>query len=236
MQDLNIQIPGYRGIGEFLVWGKVPTPAIVCSFTITELMRIANDDAEIRQLLQLDRIEAYKRNQPRLKRVLSRGPGRLDRKSGCAVGRLLARLNLPDDYIDQVSLAICRSWQFSRSGSEHDYIKGVRHGYMSHSTPDMQLESMGPAQRELPPSTEENLDIVLIDEESEDEDDCISSIESPYSSSQQSIMIQCPRIKCFDPTTQQWIQNNPVDQRSSGSPGTVIMSDNDIDAFVGELD
>lgn len=238
VRDLDIQIPGYRGIGEYLIWGRVPTPAIICSFTITELVRIANDDAEIGQLLQLDRIEAYKRNQPRLKRALSRGPGKLDWRSGCAVGRLLEKLNLPVAHIDKVALAICRSWQFSRSGSKHDYTRGARHGYMSLPSPlDMHLDSTGPVQRGLSPSTEDESDIVIIDEEPEDEDDCIPSIESPYSSPQQSITTQCPTVEYFDPAKQQWTQNIPeTPVVNSGPPSSMVMNDNDIDFFVGELD
>lgn len=246
--DLDIRIPGYRGVGEYLVWGRVPTPAIICSFTTTELVRIVNDDAEIAQLLQLDRIESAKRNQPRLKRALSRGPGKLDWRSGCIVGRLLRKLSLPEAYIDKVALGICRSWKFSRSGSEDDYLKGARQGYLPSSSPlDTQVESARLVQRGSSPPIEEDSDTAM-DEELEDEDDCIPSIESPYPSPRQSITSQCPRVEYFDPTNQQWTQStpeastvNPVDhhhrqQSSRVTPSSVTMSDNDVDVFMSELD
>lgn len=249
VRDLDIRIPGYRGIGEYLVWGRVPTPAIICSFTTTELVTIANDDTEIAQLLQLDRIEAYKRNQSRLKRALSRGPGKLDRRSGTAVGRLLEKLNLPDAYINRVALGICRSWKFSTSGSEHDYIKGVRQGFLSSLASletQVVVSARPPIQRELSPPTEEDSDIAM-DEEPEDEDDCIPSIETLYPSPQQSTTSQCPTVEYFDPTNQQWTVNapktpiaSPVDhhrqQSSQVTTSSMIMSDDDVDAFMSEVD
>lgn len=135
-----------------------------------------------------------------------------------------------------------------RPGSEDNYVKGARQGFLSSSSSlDMQVESAKLVQREPSPPTEEDSDIAM-DEEPEDEDDCFPSIESLYPSPRQSITSQCPRVEYFDPTNQQWTQSslpetsavNPVDHHPQQSirvpPSSVTMSDDDVDVFMSELD
>ncbi|EYE94837.1 uncharacterized protein EURHEDRAFT_479335, partial [Aspergillus ruber CBS 135680] len=130
--DLGIKIKGYRGFGEYLVWGKVPTPAIICTLKISTLVSIAEEDTGIGEILQLNRIKSFKRNRNELQTALSRGPGRVDGSSGLVVGRLLRKLNVPDPYLEAVAVNISYSWRFARCKDTSNYMSGVQAGYHGH--------------------------------------------------------------------------------------------------------
>lgn len=56
VQQNKIRIRGYNGVGEYLIWGEIQTPAIICSFKITTLIQIAHKNEDIGRILQLDKI------------------------------------------------------------------------------------------------------------------------------------------------------------------------------------
>jgi hypothetical protein len=47
----------WKGYGEYLVWNEVPTDAIACTFSLTELKRIVSEHSDISAFLQLRRIQ-----------------------------------------------------------------------------------------------------------------------------------------------------------------------------------
>jgi len=132
--DLGIKIKGYRGLGEYLVWGKIPTPAIICTFKISSLVSIAEEDAGIGEILQLNRIKSSKRNRNELQTALSKGPGRMDGSSGVIVGRLLRKLDVPSPYLEAIAIKISYSWRFARCKDNSDYLSGVQAGYHGHGS------------------------------------------------------------------------------------------------------
>lgn len=132
MWQKNIKIPRYRGTDEFLIWGEIPSQAILCSIKITDLERIAEDHPDIRALLKLDVIASFKRIRKRLRKKLSLGHGRLDGATGFTVGKLLRYIGIPDMYTDNVAERIASSWRFKKKqGSLAEYLEGVRDGYIS---------------------------------------------------------------------------------------------------------
>lgn len=152
--DLGTRIRGYRGLGEYLVWGKIPTPAIICSFRISTLVRIAEEDARIREILQLNCIKSFKRNRNELQKALSQGPGRVDSASGLVVGRLLQKLNVPSSYLEPVAIMLSHSWRFARCKDTSEYLTGVQAGYHGHrpsSSPVLGQSLLNTPSSSLPP-------------------------------------------------------------------------------------
>lgn len=228
VRDLNINIKGYCGMGEYLIWGKVPTPAIICSFTASNLMRIAEEDEEIGQILQLHQIEFSQRNRARLRMALSQGPGELDFGCGLIVGRLLRKLGVPSPYVENVAVGLSRSWRFSR-GNHENFLKGVWEAYvLSISAPTGIAPTTTtplPAPSH-PPSGVANMTIVDEPEEPADDlkeesddmmsageeyDDAHLTIESPCPAPKdrpiQSIETTTPSVEFFDPMLQTWTMN-----------------------------
>lgn len=226
VKDLDIRIAGYRGVGEHLVWGRIGTRAIICSFTITSLVRIAKEDREIGQTLQLDMIGSSLRNRGNLHRRLSLGPGKLDWSSGRVVGRLLRKLSVPDVYTERIALGISRSWRFSRSGGEDEYLKGAREGYLSPSSAAT-VSPQAPLQNESFTPIEEDSDAAINEEDIEDEDEndghILPSIESPCPPPRHHPTVPlaeaiCPRVEYFDPIGQQWTEAPAATDRQHVPP------------------
>lgn len=127
----KIQIRGYSGIGEYLIWGDIPTPAIICSFKITTLIRIAQENEDIGRILQLDKIASYKRVRGNLRTVLSKETGsmNLDHASGVSLGKLLHFINVPQAYYQMVGEGILKSWQLQKQGEWQEFCQGLEVGF-----------------------------------------------------------------------------------------------------------
>lgn len=54
----NTATPTWKGYGEYLIWGQVSTAAIICTFPITKLQRIAAAHSDIGDFLQLPLISS----------------------------------------------------------------------------------------------------------------------------------------------------------------------------------
>lgn len=230
IRDLKINIRGYRGIGEYLVWGKILTPAIICSFTASNLMKIAEEDEEIDQILQLCQIESSQKNRAGLHATLSQGPGKLDHRCGLVIGRLLRKLGVPSPYVENVAVGLSHSWRFSR-GNHEDFLKGAREGYalpMPASTgiapttmtplPILSHPFSGVANMMIVDEPEEpsgylkeESDGTMSTGENEEYDDPHSTIESPCPAPKdwpiQSIETAAPTVEFFNPMLQTWTAN-----------------------------
>lgn len=234
VKELGIKISGYRGVGEYLIWGRIPTPAIICSFTISNLVRIAEEDKEIGRLLQLGLIESFRWNRGKLHNALSNGPGKADRRSGLAIGRLLARLNLPISYAEGVARSFCYSWHFKK-GKLDDYLQGVREGYLAPMTvPTAPETPSSPAQPEAMLEEESDDSLATSEEEEGGDDSIVPTIESPCPVPRDQ---RAPKVEFFDPRVQRWSENatgmgtspfNPIQQ-----DGEEI--DQDMDVVIDEL-
>ncbi|GFG16291.1 hypothetical protein IFM5058_07885 [Aspergillus udagawae] len=131
VQQNKIRIPGYSGIGEYLIWGEIQTPAIICSFKITTLIQITQKHEDISRILQLDRIASYERVRGKLRTVLSKETGsmNLDHASGVSLGKLLHLINMPQEYHQMVGEGILRSWQLRKQGDWQEFYQGLEVGF-----------------------------------------------------------------------------------------------------------
>ncbi|PYI05780.1 hypothetical protein BO78DRAFT_286211, partial [Aspergillus sclerotiicarbonarius CBS 121057] len=125
----NLRIRGYDGRGEYLVWGRIPSAAIICAVKISTIQQLADEHTEIGKLLQLEKIASHKFNRRKLHEDLARGAGNLDRASGFAIGKLLFSIDLPFEFSTDVSEGLFHSWRLKRTGSWESFHEGVDAGY-----------------------------------------------------------------------------------------------------------
>ncbi|KAJ5574383.1 uncharacterized protein N7459_008810 [Penicillium hispanicum] len=100
---------GWRGYGEFLIWGRVPTPAIVATFTIASLKEVAAANDDIHRFLQLPLIESNFRCNPKLHNELKRRISSIE-VHGQTLKRLAESLGVPEPYRDIVARGFWESW------------------------------------------------------------------------------------------------------------------------------
>ncbi|GFF80635.1 hypothetical protein IFM61392_05546 [Aspergillus lentulus] len=133
VQQNKIRIPGYSGVGEYLIWGEIQTPAIICSFKITTIIQIAQENEDIGRILQLDKIASYKRVRGKLRTVLSKETDsmNLDHASGVSLGKLLQLINVPQAYSQMVGEGILRSWQLRKQGDWQEFRQGLEVGFFT---------------------------------------------------------------------------------------------------------
>ncbi|KAL4941403.1 hypothetical protein BDV06DRAFT_236070 [Aspergillus oleicola] len=90
--------PTYNGAGEYLIWGHINSEAIVCTFQVTTLQRIAAEHLDIGRFLQLETIAAAERNRRKLHNTMANEAVPLDKRAGATVGKLLSLLGVPQQY------------------------------------------------------------------------------------------------------------------------------------------
>jgi hypothetical protein len=143
VRKVGLKIRGYNGAGEYLIWGKVHSKAIICSFKISSLLQIARENPRFESLLQLEVIEAHEKASRSLHRALAKGPEKLDQQSGFLIGELLSLLSVPQQYCHLVGQGIVFSWRMNREeGSWQDFAEGVNSGF---SSPSVNQGSSSPA-------------------------------------------------------------------------------------------
>ncbi|PLB39091.1 uncharacterized protein BDW47DRAFT_103664 [Aspergillus candidus] len=133
VKRLKINIRGYHGGGEYLIWAKVPSAAIVCSYKASTLLEIANEVADIGSILQLGTISSFKLARPALHQALREGPGGRNFESGMTIGKLLSMIRVPREYCKFVGEGLTYSWRFARDGSLEEFHAGVEEGYNANS-------------------------------------------------------------------------------------------------------
>ena len=127
VSNMEIRRSRYDGRTEYLIWGEILTEAIVATFKISELQRIATEDKEIGNILQLNQLSKRGlRDMTSLGTVAHNRSVRLSRQSGLSVGKLLQLLGISKIYVEEVATSIARSWQFYRRGAWDEYIHGVK--------------------------------------------------------------------------------------------------------------
>ncbi|RAL11331.1 uncharacterized protein BO97DRAFT_330133, partial [Aspergillus homomorphus CBS 101889] len=115
-QKHQLRIGRYNGGGEYLIWGKVPSDAIICSFKVSTLKQIADEHDDIAEILQLRTIASYKHNQRSLKDALEKRGGYLDHTSGTIIGKLLSLLQVPFEFSGEVGIGMYYSWRLRKRG------------------------------------------------------------------------------------------------------------------------
>ncbi|KAF5860246.1 hypothetical protein ETB97_001780 [Aspergillus alliaceus] len=132
LRKIGLRIGRYTGAGEFFIWGKISSSAIISSWKISSLLQITSEHPHIESILQLGIIGAYDKAGRPLHRALEMGKGQLGHQSGLSIGELLARLQVPPQYCHLIAQGIVYSWRFNREESSwEDFIEGVNIGYSS---------------------------------------------------------------------------------------------------------
>ncbi|PWY91209.1 hypothetical protein BO70DRAFT_283201, partial [Aspergillus heteromorphus CBS 117.55] len=136
VKEHGIKISKYNGGGEFLIWGRIPSAAIISSFKISTIQEMAAESSGIRDVLQLDKLASYKRNSRGLHRALERGAsGGLDHATGLAIGKLLSSVNVPFRFSKDVGTGLFYSWRLKKEGKWESFYEGVDAGYGRSSEP-----------------------------------------------------------------------------------------------------
>lgn len=113
-REQNLRIRGYDGRGEFLVWGKIPSAAIICAVKISTIQQLADENVEIEQFLQLEKLITHQYNRKQLHDDLAKESGQLDRTSGFKIGKFLDSINLPFEFSREVSKGLFYSWRLKK--------------------------------------------------------------------------------------------------------------------------
>lgn len=182
----KVENSNYNGAGEYLVWGQIDDDAIICTFKITTIRQISQENTDINQFLQLHKIAGSRRNRRGLHQALAKDAVYLDRKAGIVVGRLLLLLAVPHEYIGTVSEGIAYSWRVkTRRIPWRDFFEGVELGYRGE--PDM-LQEISPfpdAYTPDPHATDGDIgsgsDVYSLSEDLSDDNDDLEASDSPDS-------------------------------------------------------
>ena len=181
VKRLKINIRGYHGGGEYLIWAKVPSSAIVCSYKTSTLLEIANAVDDIGSILQLDTISSFKRARPALHQALREGPGGRDFETGLTIGKLLSMIRVPREYCNFVGEGLTYSWRFARDGSLEDFHAGVEEGYNAHSNnSDPVVQSSLPITPVAAATTNDDEDSVDNEDASVTDAPCLPRSATPY--------------------------------------------------------
>ncbi|KAJ5888291.1 hypothetical protein N7495_008332 [Penicillium taxi] len=102
------ETPHWRGYGEYLIWGQVPREAIVCSFKIIDLEKIAGLSDDIGEFLQLELIKSHKYCSRNLYMALTAGQTRSNHH--ITLELLSLQLKVPVPQRDKVESDFLRAW------------------------------------------------------------------------------------------------------------------------------
>jgi hypothetical protein len=152
VREQNLKIGRmYNGAGEYAVWGRINNDAIICSFTIDTLSRIADEHPDINRFLQLDLITTHRHNRKGLHKAMTKNAMSLDMEAGATVGKLLSLLDVPQEFCREISRGMAYSWRIkTRYMSWQGFFQGVELGYRGEPvmptllTPDATPDSVEP--------------------------------------------------------------------------------------------
>ncbi|KAJ6131404.1 hypothetical protein N7523_001864 [Penicillium sp. IBT 18751x] len=111
--------PNYKGYGEYLIWGEVNTDAIVCTFTMTKLKKIAHEHPDIAGFLQLPRISARPDcNVILYNELADNKPLSIDGYAD-VLGKFTALLGVPENLRGTVAAGFQEAWFDNFRGFEY---------------------------------------------------------------------------------------------------------------------
>ncbi|EZF32701.1 hypothetical protein H109_02309 [Trichophyton interdigitale MR816] len=122
----------YFGQGEWLVWGVIPSEAILTTFSTDTLSSISTEYPSIGKLLQLHLIKNAKFNRAPLVRKLGSKNIMADMHSGRCMGQFLKLLNVPQSHISTLAMLFATKWSWRSPGDKRAaYLQGVQRGFIS---------------------------------------------------------------------------------------------------------
>ncbi|KAF9885531.1 hypothetical protein FE257_012859 [Aspergillus nanangensis] len=211
----------YTGVGEYLIWWKVPSSAIVCSFKASEVLQIAAKFPHISEVLQLPKLASAETSGAPLRRKLSQGPGKLDKETGLVIGNFLALVGVPHEYAPLVGEGMVKSWWMDHRGlSWSGFLDGLNEAYQFPiSTIPATMSVSAIAEQDQDPTDtifSDGMEDVAHEEPSTfiDDNDSITVSSSPEVASPERSSLA--RIERFNERTQLWVER--MSQSQSQSP------------------
>ncbi|KAL4815827.1 hypothetical protein BDW67DRAFT_175902 [Aspergillus spinulosporus] len=231
----------YNGAGEYEIWGQINNEAIICSFTIATLCRIADEHPDINQFLQLGLITTYKRNRKGLHKAMAKNAVSLGVKAGATVGKLLSLLDVPQEFCREVSGGMAYSWRIkTRYMPWQGFFEGVELGYRGEPvmptllTPDATPDSVEPVPFG---GFDSDPDVIIVESSDDEGDESDATLDLQYDEGEQdeSSMDESPSPplkynRKTDPPRMD-LDGSPLAQNLNSNPTIVIN-----DGFDGEMD
>lgn len=119
VQSTGTATPNWKGYGEYLVWNEIPSAAIACTFTITELEDIVSQHIDIGAFLQLPRIQ----KQPHCSRFLYSDLAKHMPESNdgyaCLLKRFTELIGVPESLREAVAGDFKEAWTKTFQGLEY---------------------------------------------------------------------------------------------------------------------
>ncbi|CAG8930466.1 unnamed protein product [Penicillium salamii] len=115
----------WKGYGEYLIWGEVPSSAIVFMCPISEVEQLAANHSDINRLLLL----RFLREAQFCNRLLWDRLARKKKpayKSGRTFGKLLFLLHFPRLYWEHVAAGFMRYWGWTREEERVNFLRGMK--------------------------------------------------------------------------------------------------------------
>ncbi|KGO76512.1 hypothetical protein PITC_087910 [Penicillium italicum] len=134
---------GWKGYGEYLIWGHVPAEAIAFSVEIVNVEQITQSRRDLNRLMQIPLIRSAPRCDDKLRDMLA-----LKRKSpfqsGRTLGKLLTLLQVPAIHWENLAFEFAKAWGWRCKGENDLFQSGIRSG------PPYQLEELSDSECEVP--------------------------------------------------------------------------------------
>ncbi|KAJ5385076.1 hypothetical protein N7517_002987 [Penicillium concentricum] len=154
----TLVIGGWKGYGEYLIWGTIPTEAIAYTVEISSLQQIAQSHPDINRLLQLPLISNAPRCNDKLREMLA-----LKRKStfqsGRTLGKLLTLLQVPATYWENLAYEFAKAWGWRQKREIDLFQNGVRTAppYLPEELSDSESEAAWLTPQKTPRQTPQNM-------------------------------------------------------------------------------
>ncbi|KAJ5834524.1 hypothetical protein N7447_000550 [Penicillium robsamsonii] len=149
---------GWRGFGEYLIWGSIPSQAIAYTVEIASLQQVAQSHRDINRLLQLPLISSVPRCNTKLREMLA-----LKRKSpfqsGRTLGKLLTLLQVPAIYWENLANVFFKAWGWRHKKEIALFLNGIRSGppYLLEELVDSESEVPWPTPQKTPRQTPQKM-------------------------------------------------------------------------------
>lgn len=115
----NTALENWKGFGEYEVWKEIPPSAIVCTFSISELIQVAKNNLVIYDFLQIHLIHSARYCTRFLYSKLADAL-KSHRKKDTALKRLMELFEVPQDYRDLMCRCFKKAWLAGTPGQEYE--------------------------------------------------------------------------------------------------------------------
>ncbi|OQE46139.1 hypothetical protein PENCOP_c001G06587 [Penicillium coprophilum] len=147
----TLVINGWKGFGEFLIWGSIPTEAIAHTVEIASLQQITQSHRDINRLIQLPLIRSVPRCKATLREMLA-FRRKLPFPSGRTLGKLLTLLQVPVIHWENLAYEFAKAWGWRHKKEITLLLNGIRSPppYLPEELSDSESEAPWPTPQKTP--------------------------------------------------------------------------------------